>query len=700
MIEGLNRWLGTRTAIWAVFFACVGLVAVIWNFTREQVNRERALMFDAEIGRSLTALANRLGNYEQVLMSGSAFFAADEQVTRAEWRDFIQPQRVQERYPGIQGIGFAAWVPLADREAHIADMRKNDLAEYELRPPGARDVYVPIVFNEPYVGRNTRVVGFDMYSEATRRQAIDRARRSGQTALSGKVVLAGERPEERPPGFVMYVPIRRANAAEIMGFVFAPFRMADFMDGFLRDHDPKLGFRIFDGAKIDPEALMYETMAALQDAEPSRNFARTIQFVFAGRNWSIEFVAPGNFDPTRNARLPWTILAVGSVITLLAIAIMRGLYFARQSESRFRDYAGLASDWLWEQDEELRFTFNSRSTNAAVENFSKMFLGRTRREFFERYGDPAEKEVWDRLDELSARRQSFKDITYSLFDEAGKRLSYRISGAPIFDPQGAFLGYRGTGKDVTSDMERAEETRQAKISAETASASKTRFLAMMSHELRTPLNAIIGFADLIAGPAGRTGESAREYARDIASSSRHLLDMINHILDMSKIEAGRLELVDEPVDLKRAVKASTTLVQAKAEQSGILLKNEIPENVAHVRADTRALRQILVNLLSNAVKFTPRGGSVTIGAIRRADGALAITVEDTGIGIAPTALERIFLPFQQADASIARRFGGTGLGLPISKALMDAFGGTLEIDSALGQGTKASAVFPASRIID
>lgn len=699
MIEVVNRWLATRTALWVVLALCVGTVATIWHLAREHVTREQAILFDAEIGRNLTGLNNRLGNYEQVLMSGSAFFAADEYVSRGEWGQFVTPQRVQERFPGIQGIGYAAWVAKADRQSHVEEVRKIDHAAYDIRPPGERDHYAPIVYNEPHVGQNSRDVGFDMYSEATRRQAIERSRRSGTTALSGKVVLAGDNPDERPLGFVMYVPIRKMGASDVAGFVFAPFRMGDFMSGFLKEHDPKLGFRIYDGNRIDREALMFDAIDAIAGFEPSKTLVRTVQFVFAGRTWTIEFVAPADFDPTRNVNVPWVMLVIGVVISTLIVAMMRALYSARQSESRFRDYANLASDWLWEQDEELRFTYHSGLNKPAVVIFGRMFLGRTRREFFERHGDAKEKAVWDSLDDAAARHQPFKDVTYSLFNEDGRRLYYQISGAPVFDPQGTFLGYRGIGKDVTAEMERIEETRQAKITAELASASKTRFLAMMSHELRTPLNAIIGFADMLANPAGRTAEAAREFAHDIATSSRHLLDMINHILDMAKIEAGRLELVDEPIDLRRAVKASLPLVTSKAEQGGVALEIRLPGDLPSLRADNRAVRQILVNLLSNAVKFTPRGGSVTIRAERRADGAMAVVIEDTGIGIAPSALSRIFEPFQQADASIARRFGGTGLGLPISKALMDAFGGGLEIDSSLGKGTRASAVFPASRVI-
>jgi signal transduction histidine kinase len=698
MIDGVNRWLSGRTASWLALLLCLGLVAFAWNLTRRHIESEIENRFQVEIDHTITGLGYRLGNYAQVLISGSAFFASAEHVTRREWGQFISLQEVQKRYPGIQGLGFAAWVPSNAKDKHVSKIRAEDVAEYDIRPPGARAVYVPILYNEPYVGRNARVVGFDMYSEATRRQAMDRARRDGTPALSGRVVLAGEQPDERPPGFVIYVPVRKPGEDEISGFVFAPFRMADFMAGFLKEYPLRLSYRIFDGERIDADALMFDSGSLASRPKFERPITRLAAMTFAGRTWMVEFVATTDFDANIDRRTPWIVLGLGLIASFLVYGMMNSLYVSRRSEARFRDYANLASDWLWEQDADLRFTFNSGGTTNRPIDFVSKFLGRTRREFLERHGDPNEKDIWDRLDDLCQRQEPFKDITYSLFSDDRRRHFYRISGAPVFDGDGRFLGYRGVGKNVTEEMERIEETKQAKLAAESASASKTRFLAMMSHELRTPLNAIIGFSGLLTRKPPPDPAKADDYAQDIGTSSRHLLDMINHILDMSKIESGNLELSEEAVDLGRAVNASFALVRPKAEQGGIaLVAPEGPIDV-QLRADSRAIRQIFVNLLSNAVKFTPRGGTVELRVARQADGSATVVVRDTGIGIAPAVLKHIFEPFRQADSSIARRFGGTGLGLPISKALVEALGGTLAIESALGKGTEVRVTFPADRV--
>jgi signal transduction histidine kinase len=224
-------------------------------------------------------------------------------------------------------------------------------------------------------------------------------------------------------------------------------------------------------------------------------------------------------------------------------------------------------------------------------------------------------------------------------------------------------------------------------------------LANMSHELRTPLNAIIGFSELIAGQAcGKIAPRYVEFAQDILGSGKHLLDLINDLLDMSKIEVGQLELSDEPVEMGPMIRSCMNMVEPRAVAGKVTVDALDPLPPFVLRADRRAVRQIMLNLMSNAVKFTPEGGSVAL-AIEPDGGGLAFIVRDTGIGIAKDALTHLGEPFRQVDASIARRFGGTGLGLAITQKLLALHGGTLRFDSEPGRGTTVWAVFPATRVL-
>jgi len=242
------------------------------------------------------------------------------------------------------------------------------------------------------------------------------------------------------------------------------------------------------------------------------------------------------------------------------------------------------------------------------------------------------------------------------------------------------------------------ESDQARLRAEAASLAKSQFLANMSHELRTPLNAILGFSEIIETNAAH-GDTVKdsEYAGLINKSGQHLLTLINDILDLAKIEAGRFVISEAEFDLERLIDEAGELMAPKAEVRGCRLAKEVAADLPHLYADERAVKQVLLNLLSNAVKFTPKGGMVTCFARVESDGRIALGVRDTGIGIAEADRALVFQKFGQGRHDIVSADRGTGLGLPIVKGLVEAHGGAIALESEITRGTTVTVRFPAAR---
>jgi protein-histidine pros-kinase len=272
----------------------------------------------------------------------------------------------------------------------------------------------------------------------------------------------------------------------------------------------------------------------------------------------------------------------------------------------------------------------------------------------------------------------------------GTEFAAEISLSPIETPEGTLVA--AAIRDVT---ERRRDMEERNIRMQEANRIKSEFLANMSHELRTPLNAIIGFAALMhAGKAGTIADLHKEYLGDILTSSRHLLQLINDILDLAKVETGRVELRVETVELATIVAEVKDILRGLASERRVRLSVDIDTSINNISVDVRMLKQILYNYLSNAIKFTDEGGLVSLRVNAAGDDTFRIDVEDTGIGIKPEDMKRLFIEFQQLDSGAAKKYPGTGLGLALTKRIVEAQRGRVAVTSVPGQGSVFSAVLP------
>ncbi|WP_047463775.1 ATP-binding protein [Rhizobium rhizogenes] len=316
------------------------------------------------------------------------------------------------------------------------------------------------------------------------------------------------------------------------------------------------------------------------------------------------------------------------------------------------------------------------------------------------FAHESQKAVLDYLSGLSGHGVA------SVLNDGREVMGREASGGfvPLFMTMGRLNssnGYCAVIRDITQWKRTEEELRNAKRAAETANAHKTDFLARVSHEIRTPLNAIIGFSDMMAGERfGPIGHSRYiEYATDIGRSGRHVLDIVNDLLDISKIEAGEMDLEFASVGLNEAIAEAVSLVQPQANGQRVIIRTALSQAVPNVVADLRSIKQIALNILSNAIRFTPSGGQIVVSTSYEGNGSVVMRIRDTGVGMTRSELEQAMKPFRQVSTNSRKRGDGTGLGLPLTKAMVDANRATFSINSSPNEGTLVEVTFPSPRVL-
>ncbi len=530
---------------------------------------------------------------------------------------------------------------------------------------------------------NEGAINLDLMKLDNPRTALAKARDTNAMVLTPPIELA-----QGGRGFVAYKAI--GDDSGTYGYLNFVFRIGPLLEAATNDiASDEYRFAIHDG-----DNLVYETAGIPNDAMAA---AETIVPI-ADREWKLTLLRAGVPISATGLQASTVILIAGLVVAAL-MSIATHLIVERQrrvwrDESRFRDFARINSDWFFEMDDQLRYSYFSDRFIEVVGADPDDYIGKTRADV----GAPGTSpDVFQAHLDTMARHEPFTDFVHYRDHPGRGRVYIAISGVPVFE-DGVFQGYRCIGRDITKEREQAQELERAMVAAELASQAKTEFLATMSHELRTPLNAIIGFSEMLRhqyfGPLG--ADNYKDYAEDIHSSGEHLLSLINDVLDISAIEAKK-----RPFDLK-PVNVADMLSECARYFDHVSRKRAITLDISHkspnpvIEADEKSVRQIFLNIFSNAIKFNIDGGRVDVSTAIN-DDVFTMEARDTGVGIDPDALPRVTEPFSRQHSDPMVTMEGTGLGLSIVKALVCEHNGDLKIDSTVGVGTTVKISMPIRR---
>lgn len=664
------------------------------------------------------AIEERMAIYEQALRSGVGFFNASDSITRQEWREFVNSLQLKRRLPGIQGMGFAVPLEPAEVAEHVAQVRAEGFDEYEVRPPGAREQYSSIVYIEPFDWRNRRAFGYDMWASELRREAMQRARDSGDAATSGVITLVQETAADTQKGFLTYLPVYSSpkipqtleqRRESFRGWVYAPFRASDLMRGILGAGDADIAFEIYDGEQMNADNLLYDSDQQLnvlaQTPGPQFTLTRTMQL--QGRPWTVLYSAPQQtLVDNAEGRQPLYVLFAGIVVDTLLFYVLISLHLinrhAQRSQERLRLEHERNQESLSEQmqlveakEREAEVFFELAPDALIVVDSSARIVKANRSAhdlFHYQQGGLIGLPVVQLLpvdlvvDDASAPREL---ESFEVPASNGPGFTASVMLVPI--------GYRGTShtvvaiRDVSKQKDIERTLANAKEEAESVSRSKSEFVANMSHEIRTPLNAVLGAAQLLERSC--TAGDKQRYIHMIRSSGEALLGIINDILDFSKIEAGAMELTPISFDLHEVLSRVAVMMSVSCGEKNIELVIQVEPTVKRrLVADPLRLQQVLINLVSNAIKFTDAGEVVLSieadGQVCDGKQHLRFCVSDTGIGMDADQQGRLFKAFFQADASISRRFGGTGLGLVICSRIVALMGSHIQLFSEPHVGSR------------
>jgi PAS domain S-box-containing protein len=668
----LNKWRSASVLFGlAVLVVCLGVTWYLWLNERHDAQEERRRAFEAKTDEAVSRFRQRFELYEQMLHATEGLFMASRSVEPDQFRSFMASLHLNEKTPEILSIGYLA-----------------------ASPDGRGGMRAVTAMVEPSTDENRAALGRDVYRDRLRRESLDLAAQSGGLAISNKIRLLGESEAEAQSGLRLYWPVyRHDRRPDLQGWVYASLDRQKLLGEFasggdqvavdIYDGDDMLGASSRDSAadRVGGESTV-AMMTAMRRAEIGGYTWTLVSHALPGtmaiKDDHSVFILRGGVTASILLALFAALLLRGTLRALMQQHVLAQQAEAlRLSETTLQTVLDNAPIGIWLTDTTGRYRFVNKAFCDSLGIPEERFL-RANSLYDAMEHDMAEQCL--RSDRACLEGEGMHHSRETLVLADGKPHQMAVTKVKLRDSAGRMVGLIGVSTDV-SEQQAREEALQALLR------TKSAFMANMSHEIRTPMNSVLGMTRLALDEA--PGGKLRGYLEKIEESGQLLLGIIDDILDFSRIEAGKLEIEHTDFDLDALVASVLNLHSERARSKGIALRTECVPQALRLRGDALRIRQVMINLVDNAIKFTAHGEVVVrvLGTGHEGGVALRFEIEDSGMGMSEAVLQRLFQPFQQADMSTTRQFGGSGLGLSICKRLVGLMGGQIGVQSKEGQGS-------------
>ncbi|QSB44404.1 CHASE domain-containing protein [Tsuneonella flava] len=690
------RSLQGASALVAISLAATLLLTFyVWQFLYEREYDQAEANLATMAANTDKALRHRLQIYQRALEGGAAFVTVNGGATPSQWREYTARLDMERAYPGMRGFGLFEEVADDDLPAFKKRFAREFGDRFDVHPRVERKQHFIINRIEP-LSKNLAALGLNLAFEEGRREAIALSTTRRDPVLTRPIVLVQD--EHKGAGFLLVSPILDEAGQPTGRWVYSPLVAKELLADLTPQQGKDFALKVFHGDKTDPSALLYATDEVADN--PKFEFTETISL--AGQPFTLRWTSLRAFEKRSFSDAPALALFSGLSITvllgiLLAIFLRREGHVVREVNRATAELAEhnrmleLAEATAHIGHWHLDLVTDQVRWSDEVHRLHGLEPGDTPdlEKAIDFYHPDDRGLVEESLETAMTTREPYS-FKARLLTTEGELRHVEVRGRIEADESGELTAVIGVIIDRTDETLMRERLTETIEEARAADKAKSSFLANMSHEIRTPMNGVIGFTEL-ALEEEQVPEQKRRLQM-IADSGNAMLRLLNDLLDFAKIEAKQMAIASEPTDLRHTLRSCQRLMEPVADRQALKLTLEIDPTIpARVMIDKMRLQQIVLNLVGNALKFTEEGEVKISASVRHrpADHTdrIFIAVRDTGIGIPKDRLDSIFDKFTQADDTIARRYGGTGLGLPISAELAELMGGELRAESELGKGS-------------